>query len=266
MKRLKDLLSEQFFGKPEPDFFSKMIDDINTKDPEIKSFHDRLSHHYSKLHNQNLDDLNAIKKYTGTGSMHVNRYLHHLNKGTEHEWFNDPDNGVGKTIVPNLHPRLSEVLKRIPAPESFHVYTGLHSPFIGEKNPIGVVPIPGKRPIIKAHLPAYTSTSIHPHVAYSNAQRKRIDETNTHLIDARSLLKIHIPKGSTHGAYIAPHSRFPNEEKEFLINHGTKLHIHPIPEVHKESEIEPGHYLGHKTKGLTTQTHIYHAHIVGRKV
>ena len=61
------------------------------------------------------------------------------------------------------------------------------------------------------------------------------------------MLKIHIPKGSKHGAYIAHMSGLPNE-KEFLIDKGKNIRIHPRPEIHRHIDKD-------------TKTYIWHAHI-----
>jgi hypothetical protein len=141
-------------------------------------------------------------------SHHLNSHLFE-NKG-KHEHYYDK-------MVSHLDKHLSSHA----AHKDFHVYSGLY-----DKPEAGTYQHHG-----------YMSSSLHPHIAggYSRSAAKDPKAGN-------HILKIHIPKGSKHGAYIARHSEFP-DEREFLLGRGKKFKIHPEPEKHGE-------------------THIWHAHIV----
>jgi hypothetical protein len=91
-----------------------------------------------------------------------------------------------------------------PSPADFHAYSGLHK-----------APKPG----LHIHH-GYMSTSLDPGVAEQFAKGP-----DTHI------LKLHIKKGTTHGAYLEPHTKMKGE-REFLVGRGKHIHIHPEPEKH----------------------------------
>ena len=107
--------------------------------------------------------------------------------------------------------------------------------------------ITGRNPdkSIKAHLPAFTSTSIDPTVAEDFST----ETPGKH----KHILKIHIPKGSEHGRFVGHVSRF-ELEHEFLLNKGRNLKIHPKPEHFVTSR---------KDEGMLKPVHyfVWHAHI-----
>ena len=131
-------------------------------------------------------------------------------------------------------------LRHHPAPMNFNVFTGLGgNPFKKKGKGKFGVHITGRNPdkSIKAHLPAFTSTSIDPTVAEDFST----ETPGKH----KHILKIHIPKGSEHGRFVGHVSRF-ELEHEFLLNKGKNLKIHPKPEYYKK---DGHHYF------------IWHAHI-----
>lgn len=76
------------------------------------------------------------------------------------------------------------------------------------------------------HLHAYTSTTIDKDRAYSYAAT----DSKSKYADHKHMLRIHIPKGSSGGAYIGNHSAF-KKEKEFLLARDSKISVNHTPEL-----------------------------------
>lgn len=167
----------------------------------------KLAGHYPK-HEKGYDS--HIHKYTRS-SANLNEAMRAGTKDHTH------------TSVKNLHTELSGHA----APETFHVYTGVpYSPHELHKKHFGVENT--DKTSIKVHTKAFTSTSIRKHIAKGFAKvvigpdGKRV----------KHVLRIKIPKDSAHGKYVAHESNYPHE-KEFILNHGKNLNIHPVPEIKK---------------------------------
>ena len=105
-----------------------------------------------------------------------------------------------------------------PASHNFDVYSGLH-----------FEPKPG----LHVHH-GYMSSSLSRIVASNFAKSNTTLEPNTPYKNVKHILRMTIPKGSKHGAYIAPHSDFKGE-KEFLVGRGKKIRIHPDPKIFARS-------------------------------
>lgn len=87
------------------------------------------------------------------------------------------------------------------------------------------------------HLPAYTSTSIHPQIAHEFAEYRG---------EGMHHLHIHMKPGDK-GAYVAHHADTSQHEHEFVLPRKTTLKVHPTPEVHVDAD--------------GTKQHIWHATI-----
>lgn len=108
---------------------------------------------------------------------------------------------------------------------------------------------------------AYLSSSIRGIIANSfstllndEGTPSNTDTGNTHV------LKIHLPEGSSYGAYIDPISNHRGED-EFLFRRRIKFKIHPVPEVRKVEHDDPTREDG-QTPSVYKQ-HIWHAIPVG---
>ena len=230
MLRFKQLLSEKILGtsgwihSPRQQIAVKML-----------KKHDTLSKAYSGVGKDGSHSW-AIRRYS-LNSSNINKGLHTGHMENEHDQ---------KTAEV-----LEKAISNHPAPHGFHVYSGIRgNPFNGyrqlpslKKNNDGSV---------TGHLPAFTSTSIHPKQPeyFSNTDDRR----------RMHMLKIHIPKGSTHGAYIGHVSEHGKKEMEYLLKPNKRIRIHPRPEiVHgktMEFDKQASRY-GEKP----TKTFIWHAHI-----
>ena len=236
--------------------------------------HVRLSHHYNMYSPKEIE---AISRYkSGVHSSRLANHLHmkHKLQTPANSEYIKPrtddydikrireDSGKFHDHIKHLDSAMNRHLSQ----ESFHVYTGLKSHPIphknigiigrhqtgpnfggsikiinGIKNQQGIKTLESSPRHIKAILPAFTSTSHNFQIAKSFAEG--ID-------GSRHILKLHIPKHSNYGGYIAHHGAH-SEEYEFLLKRNTKLHIHPIPETNDTSG---DHYGVHH--------HIWHGKIV----
>lgn len=254
MKTLKELVIEMYY---EPTQQHKILQPAETVDIEKGSheydLHERLKNHY-KFDKKPFSEIFPILHYTDD-STHINDRLHYLHN------FNSPASYF-KNIENKNHwdlyvSPLDDVTTKHKAPESFHVYTGIQeSPKnLFDKKKGSITGIQARHFTeeghLKAVLPAFTSTSLNANVAKGFSSVTGGGKTPLE----RHLLKIHIPEGSTHGAYIAHHSEAGEGEREFLMKRGTKLHIHPQPETFNDHvyNIE-GHKIKHKV-------HVWHAKI-----
>ena len=211
---------------------------MHEEDKEIDKIHAGIHDHYI---DHSTRHISAIQEFTSSHS--PNSFQ--LNKGL-----------LGrKPLHPDFHyldQRLSEMMHEAPeAPHDFHVYTGIKGTIFSKQSKIRKDTKKNSSSVIKAKLPAYTSTSLRRTVASSFA-RPLSDYTDS---EDKHLIKIHIPAGSKHGVYIAPTSQL-KSENEFLLNKGKKIHIHPEPEIHEHLGIK------HPKTGELSKTYIWHAKIV----
>lgn len=223
-KRLKESIDHEAYKK-KMEHYNKAKADA---EEETKT-----SHSLEKHYNYDEEHHHTIKQYTGgggssydtvNGSEPMNKALH-KNKGK-----------IEGTKHHNLMTRMDKVVKKNKAPHDFHVYTGLHKSH--EINKIKT----SHNDTIKLHHHGFTSTSLHKGIAVSFAQSH---ETKNHHV-----LKIHVPKGH-HGAYVGHHSGW-NDEKEFVLPRGTKLHVHPKPTIEHSNPDYPE----------SSKYHVWHAKIV----
>ena len=227
MKRYSEYLLEVFLGRSEKVDYSHL--------------HDDLAKHY-EFHDE--DHLNSINTYKTTdGSAKIANYLHEMHRKIPHD-IRKLGAFTPRAIEQHIS-NLDGALTLHKAPEHFHVYTGLKSHPIAHKNALEIGSIDSIHPQrgirtlehhpdhIKAVLPAFTSTSTRFNVAEDFAYPP--------IQGAKQLLKIHIPKGSNHGAYIAHVGPLHVSEREFLLKRNTRLHIHPEPEKTKNTWNEPVH-------------------------
>jgi hypothetical protein len=170
-----------------------------TKTPKV-SLHDSLKSHYSNFDNT---DKEHIKTYTNS-SWRINGTLLRGKTGVEHPDHDDKVKGI------------DHLLSKHAAPHDMHVYTG-----VDDNHPLH--DIESKHKEHNLIHPGYTSTSISKSRAEGFAK-----STNTD----KHVLKIHVPAGHP-GAYI-DHLSANKGEKEFLLPRGTKLKVHPNPEVHHD--------------------------------
>lgn len=188
--RDKKHVSEESLDEEEQSWTDYSTGPKHTKD--VKALHKKLS--------KNSEDEyvpSAVKNYT-QGSSFLNKSLF-----------------KSKGKVPNASAQkvkdIDEHLSTSHSPHSFDVYSGLH-----------FEPTPG----LHVHH-GYMSSSISRNIA---KQFAKSNMTFKPYKNVRHILKIHVPKDSTHGAYIAPHSSY-DTEHEFLIGRGKKIRIHPNPQV-----------------------------------
>lgn len=198
-------------SKPYPNMWSDMSSDELVY---VNSLHDRLSQHTNHIKKATGIDHNIIQRYTNS-SESINKHLlgdaapPHLQKVE-----------IEPGLVPHLNNQVDQISKLIShhqTPEDLHVYSGVgYSPAdYHDKNSSGP---------IKVHLPAFTSTSIHPLSSLEFVHGTGITKEGQ---PAGHVIKIHVPEGS-HGMYTSPISEYPNE-KELLLHRNAKLHIDPTP-------------------------------------
>ena len=200
---------------------------FNDKQNQMQ-YNNDLNDHYK------FDDerhVNEFDTYTGD-SQELNEHLFST-KG-------DHDKIDHKMLLSNDYniKHLDAALDKHAAPKDFFVFSGI--PF----NPNEVKNDGGK-----IHLPAYTSTSLNLDRAAYFAKRfsDHTNPENTHI----HILKINVPEGSKHGAYIAQYSRYNKGEHEFLMKRNSVIKVDRVPEVH---EITNG--------DITNKLHVWNAHVI----
>ena len=103
----------------------------------------------------------------------------------------------------------------------FHVYTGL----FGLNNPRTQATHQDESGKLLFHVPAFTSSSLNPSVAYDFAKKKNDDSMNREFTD---VLRIKVPGGYHHGVFAKPHSEH-EEEEEYLLDKGHTFKLNPEP-------------------------------------
>lgn len=153
------------------------------------------------------NDSDAVTTYTRSGTAAklnqtavVKHLIQHGQKVPEYFNHRTPENYAKDEAFHKLDKDLEE--KSVPLPEDVHVYSGTGAWDISNYKKGDVV-----------HTPAYTSTSIHAKKAKS--------------FTLGNVLHFHLPKGSTHGAYIAGYSHHARE-KEFLLKRDQKWKVTDI--------------------------------------
>lgn len=163
---------------------------------EQNALHQKLT---DETHSRNLSDAQkfAVKNYSGTDYMDVNKHL----RGITHP-FDHPDSTVERARKETKINQVASVTNH-PTAHSFHAYRGFRgrNPDEFEKGQ-------------EFHDKGFTSTSIDKDHALFHAGS---------VTGKGTMFKIHVHAG-TKGAYITPHSEFP-EEREFVLHKGTKFHV-----------------------------------------
>ena len=201
--------------------------------PAIQSIHDSIKDHYNnhidQVAKQDPEILNHLREYTH-GSYGINNWLHNYY------------NSFAPSVLGEKHKvhSLDAITHDVKAPRSFHVYSGMSNPMEDWRS--GVIPRKEVHDdeFHHCHLPAFTSTSLDPRVAGAHMNFRY------HKGNVGHILKIHIPKGSEHGAYVSGHAvenydYFPEGEKHFILKRGTNIAIHKVPEKHVDIEGRPIH-------------------------
>jgi hypothetical protein len=167
-------------------------------------FNNILSHELSQVHSH------FIRGYTNVGYSESNSTLYKaLQKNTIADAVN-PDHVTNDTNPLEQIIHVHNALKTFPpAPESFHVYSGIKSGSLTDsiKNDNGYI-----------HIPSFFSTTLDPTIAHKFSTPDYASEGERHI------LRIKINKGQQVGGYIQPYSEHPKEE-EFLMNANHVLHI-----------------------------------------
>lgn len=176
--------------------------DWGTQDASAQ--HERFLAHYGGQAEDTMIADNPISAYTtSAAAIKVNQtaIVKHLKKHDLpipiHLTHRTEDTFAEDETFHHLDKALEEKSK--PLPEDTHVYSGVGSWKLDDHKVGDVI-----------HTPAYTSTTIH-------APKARA-------FSYVSVLHFHLPKGSTHGAYIAGYSQHAGE-KEFLLKRDQKWKI-----------------------------------------
>jgi hypothetical protein len=177
-----------------------------------------LKPHYDSLRQH--EHLDHIYRYTDSSAR--------LNKGLIAA-AKDPNKPLSSDLESHAS-KLENVLSSVPAPKDKTVFSGLGfdpSKLMDEKGEL--------------HNPAFTSASISGYVAAGFAREfdkngEQYSYENTARGDYNShkhILKVTIPKGSTHGAFV-DHVSSNSGEDEFIINRNKKFKINPTPETTRD--------------------------------
>jgi hypothetical protein len=196
------------------------------------SKHKELKPHYESLATH--EDIGHIQRYTDTSIG--------LNMGLIHE---ARENKPLSNEYKEHARKLDNILTSVPAPKKMTVFSGLGFDPRTKMNENG-----------ELHNPAYTSTSISGFIASGFARElnrngkthDREDIENEEPIH-KHVLKVSIPKGSRHGAYVE-HVSTNQGEDEFIIKRNTKFKINPTPEITKDilgNGHPVHHYIWHAT-------------------
>lgn len=198
------------------------LDDYVEKHKElddVEDLHDILVKNHRDLpYHPNVEQ---VRKYTEQSSTINRGLLNAHKKGVE------PSKQVAKKSE-----AISKAITTRPAPHDMHVYSA-----------IGFNPAKHMNSDRRMHSPAFISSTLHPHIADNFHTNGMGDMARS---GVGHILKIKIPKGSRHGAYI-DHVSANDEEKEFLINKGKTLKINPRPIKLHDDEGNHTHSIWHAT-------------------
>ena len=196
---------------------------------------EHLGEHYDK-HVAEHPDLHHVKAYTSSSEINGELLAQHKHGGE---------------LAPHEQKQvegLDRILSSKPAEIEHHTYSGLGFDPSRHVNEHGHL-----------HSPAYTSSSPDINIASQfakpiNKNTGNQDFYGEHNPDVvRHVLKIKIPKGSTHGLYVNGSSNYGrhvkanglNDEKEFLIKRGINYKINPTPTVIKNGQGRVTHHIHH---------------------
>jgi hypothetical protein len=168
---------------------------------EATTHHELSAHHDFQKIGLSFEEKKSLHRYTRDSSI-INSALlgrekspHILKKVDEH------------------HQQIQKAIAKAPALEKpTSVYSGIDGGFSKQLKSGGII-----------HTPAYTSASVHAHVAGSFA--KQADPAKNHTARYNTL-HFKLPAGSKHGLYIGDNSVESNrDEREFLLKHNQKWKV-----------------------------------------
>lgn len=195
-----------------------------------------LIHYYSDQEAETHRGMNnLLRKDFGNfkSDAEADEFIHH-----------DPEHVIRSRIK-----EFSDLIRNAPhKPQSdFYVYTGL-----GKRTDIHEI-MNGSTNTKAVHFPGFTSSSVDPRVT-SNFTHPKPNTDSQIKFGARQevedVLKIKVPAGHQRGLYISHDSLNPvvgDEEKEYVLDKGHVIHVHPEPEYH--------------VKDNFTITRLWHAHV-----
>lgn len=212
-------------------YYNKNVNDgkgIDSLDNELTShYHDHLESH---------PDLDHVYQYT-RGSAVLNKALIRAHQ----EGSGDVLPGMGQEMAERYNKRkegIDRILRSIPAPKDYHIFSGLGWDPRTLMNENGDV-----------HSPAFTSFSINPQIAHSFANtlypgdKGSVDDDSLgYEVDSsqgeRHILRVPVRQFQTNGAYINSISNFGPKysgggagEQEFLYRRGQNFRIDPTPQT-----------------------------------
>lgn len=250
----KDIVKEglDLSGDSDSDLYSTL--------KKLHGYHDQTLHRALSDHYKfSPEHASALDRYTDDSQI-LNSHIY------DYARFNKAGPNVDflKEHGYDLH-GLDAALSDKPLPHDLQVYSGVRFNPADVKNESGLI-----------HLPAYTSTSLYPHVAVPFSTG-HADHDHDKDITHHHILRINLPSGSMHGAYIAHHSPAdndiktssgvmkPNEtgEREFLLGRGAIIRVDNAPydqHTSKTQIIRDRQKITH-----TSKFHFWDAHIVGHK-
>jgi ADP-ribosyltransferase exoenzyme len=188
------------------------------------AFHDTSEH---KPDSHNLTSAyeayrsEPVKQYTEE-SAGINRYHHFKHQkrtmpdtfmGIDHDEINEVSDGITNHFNSINHPT------HLP---DFTTYTGLHAEF----NPRTDASHIDEHGNLIFHNPAFTSTTLIKHTGMDFARDK--SDSNHKGMVVRDFMKIKVPGGYPHGAFIKHSSEHPDEE-EYLLDKGNTFLLNPKP-------------------------------------
>lgn len=214
LKQLQEKWEHDFSGPHKFNTDGAMdYDQLQHVDPDEIHYVDKLHTSLSKHYKFTAKEGKPIREYTDD-SAELNHYmLHKSGVSTEIKDVLPED----QATLTRWSDDLNQSLTKHRTPHDLHVYSGV------SYNPASIGENHGK--IIKVHLPAFTSTSIHPHTAIYFGSPERPEGSNDPY--TYHMIKIHVPAGSR-GSYVA-HKSYTADEREFILPKDAKLHIHPEP-------------------------------------
>ena len=216
----------EFERRPLKDF--DFINDENSIPTGVKdqqnALNKTLEDHYHSIY-EKPEKKRAFSRYCGSGSYYINSFLiaRHLgepyDKEGDHEYNGFGEHNV-RQMIQDLDHHMSVYKK--PAPQDFHVYTGVGSTLHIDKH--------RNSRSERLYLPAFTSTSTNPLIAqgfsmFSYQNPKKYNE----------VVRLHIPKGSEYGTHLGSTGLGGNgdteHEHEFLMDRGHIIQFMGEPRI-----------------------------------
>lgn len=214
----------------------KTLDEYGKSNKEFRNpehMDKELGKHYD-THIETHPEVAHVERYTSS-SRRLNRGLlaHHKGEAELPDEFKEHSNG------------LSKVVSSIPAPKEFHTYSGLGFDPRRHVNEKGHL-----------HSPAFLSSSPDINIAgkFSKEVNNKTGAVDYDEDSTQHILKVKIPKDSTHGAYVNGSSSLGRRgrshgegEKEFIIDKAKTFKIDPNPTSIKDKSGRITHMIHHAT-------------------